>query len=284
MKSRIFTFLAAMLLTSICAFAQSNQTLKGDVNEDGIVDVADISSIIDIMASGEVTLKTPTYYWYVGVIKPTDPTNSEQNSGLNKWTSLGTTLPTSSIEVGTSDPTYANHTWYIAAPADAGYRMFNYSGSLNNESAFDISTFYVGNVEYILWTSRFQGDICAYSLRYEGNTKYYWYVGLKKPDTSTNPILDLALRDYTSGWHKIWKPLEEYNASNMLYNGVTSSININWEDTTYYLALPIGINIYNGSGNNITSSFTLESSNVKIAGELYNVYSGYASKFNYNLY
>lgn len=284
MKSRIFTFLAAMLLTSISAFAQSNQTLKGDVNEDGIVDVADISSIIDIMASGEVTLKTPTYYWYVGVIKPTDPTNSEQNSGLNKWTSLGTTLPTSSIQVGTSDPTYADHTWYIAAPTDAGFVLWNATNVASNESGWEKSTFNVGTVNYTLWTSKLQGDQAVGYLHYEGNTKYYWYVGLKKPDTSTNPILDLALRDYTSGWHKIWKPLEEYNASNMLYNGVTSSININWEDTTYYLALPIGINIYNGSGNNITSSFTLESSNVKIAGELYNVYSGYASKFNYNLY
>ena len=273
-----------MLLTTICAFSQSNQTLKGDVNEDGFVDVADISSIIDIMASGEVTLKTPTYYWYVGVIKPTDPTNSEQNSGLNKWTSLGDSLPTENIKVVGKDNNYDDHIWYIAAPTDAGFRLWNATNADSDESGWSTSIFYVGSVSYTLWTCKVLGWQAVEWLHYEGNTKYYWYVGLKKPDTSTNPILDLAIRDYFPGWHKIWKPLEEYNASNMLYNGVTSSININWEDTTYYLALPIGINIYNGSGNNITSSFTLESSNVKIAGELYNVYSGYASKFNYNLY
>ena len=37
-----------MLLVSVSAFAQSKTPLKGDVNEDGVVDVADITAIIAI--------------------------------------------------------------------------------------------------------------------------------------------------------------------------------------------------------------------------------------------
>ena len=45
---RIFTF-AAMLLMSVCTFAQSGTPLKGDVNGDGKVDVADIVAVIEII-------------------------------------------------------------------------------------------------------------------------------------------------------------------------------------------------------------------------------------------
>ena len=64
MKQRIFMMLAAMLL-SIGAFAQSgNQPLKGDVNEDGRVDVADIVAIVDIIMKGGSTPQPKTYYWF----------------------------------------------------------------------------------------------------------------------------------------------------------------------------------------------------------------------------
>ena len=65
MKQRIFMMLAAMLL-SIGAFAQS--AIQGDVNNDGVVDVADIVKIIDIMQNSQ---PQTTYYWYVGTTKPT---------------------------------------------------------------------------------------------------------------------------------------------------------------------------------------------------------------------
>lgn len=175
-----------MLLTTICAFSQSNQTLKGDVNEDGIVDVADISSIIDIMASGEITLKT--YYWYVGVIKPTDPTNSEQNSGLNKWTSLGTTLPTTNIKVAKADSIYADHTWYIAAPTDANFTLYNATNVASDEATWNKTTFNVGSVSYTLWTSKDQSWQAVEYLHNEVNTKYKWYSGTTEP-TANNLAL-----------------------------------------------------------------------------------------------
>ena len=127
MKTKKLFLMAAMLLMSVCSFAQSGngKPLKGDVNGDDVVDIADVVAVLKIMKDGGGTAETPVYYWYVGTTKPTDPTDSEQNTGLNKWTSLGTTLPTSSIQVVKEDPTYADHIWYIAAPTAANFVMYN---------------------------------------------------------------------------------------------------------------------------------------------------------------
>ncbi len=55
--------LAALMLMGTSAMAQS-ETLKGDVNGDGAVDVADIAAVIQIMKdNGDIETK---YYWYVG--------------------------------------------------------------------------------------------------------------------------------------------------------------------------------------------------------------------------
>ena len=68
---KFFMLLAAVLLGSVSAFAQSgnNEPLKGDVNGDGKVDVADITAVIKIMK--ENATPQPTYYWYVGPEQPT---------------------------------------------------------------------------------------------------------------------------------------------------------------------------------------------------------------------
>lgn len=72
MRTKIFFLLAALLL-NVCAFAQSENTtpLKGDVNNDGTVDVADINAVIEIMKNGGGTGEETKYYWYVGTEKPT---------------------------------------------------------------------------------------------------------------------------------------------------------------------------------------------------------------------
>ena len=51
---KFFMLLAAMLLSCTSAFAQNgnNSPAKGDVNDDGTVDVADIVNVIKIMKDG----------------------------------------------------------------------------------------------------------------------------------------------------------------------------------------------------------------------------------------
>ena len=68
---KFFMLLAAVLLGSVSAFAQSgnNSPLVGDVNGDGRVDVADIVAVIGIIKSN--AMPQPTYYWYVGPEQPT---------------------------------------------------------------------------------------------------------------------------------------------------------------------------------------------------------------------
>ena len=72
MKTKKLFLMAAMLLMSVCAFAQSNsEPLKGDVNGDGKVDVADIVAILKIMKEASGTTSETKCYLYVGTTKPT---------------------------------------------------------------------------------------------------------------------------------------------------------------------------------------------------------------------
>ena len=80
---RFFIIFAAILLVSVSAFAQSKTPLKGDVNEDGVVDVADITAIIAIMKNGGGTGEETKYYWYVGT-SATEPTPSNYQSILTQ--------------------------------------------------------------------------------------------------------------------------------------------------------------------------------------------------------
>ena len=69
MKKKLLLFITALLLISTGAFAQSGETpLKGDVNEDGKVDVADINAVIKIMKDAGGTAEETIYYF--GTIKP----------------------------------------------------------------------------------------------------------------------------------------------------------------------------------------------------------------------
>lgn len=97
MKTKFFFLLAALLL-NVCAFAQSENTtpLKGDVNNDGTVDVADINAVIEIMKNGGGTGEETKYYWYVGQTPPTAlPTNDSQlATGLDAgWRKISNTKP-----------------------------------------------------------------------------------------------------------------------------------------------------------------------------------------------
>ncbi len=93
MKTKIFALFAAMmLLVGTTAMAQSDNTktteteLKGDVNNDGVVDVADIAAVIAVM--NEQGTVAPQYYWYVG---QTEPTSSNYTTLATQVTSYPTT-------------------------------------------------------------------------------------------------------------------------------------------------------------------------------------------------
>ncbi|MBR4336768.1 MAG: hypothetical protein IKP91_00805 [Bacteroidaceae bacterium] len=95
MKKRLFVVLAAMIvLAGMSANAQvkndnpqrvdEETSIRGDVNEDGIVDVADINAIIEIMKNNGTT----TYYFSVGT---TEVTTSNYTTANNATTTIPTT-------------------------------------------------------------------------------------------------------------------------------------------------------------------------------------------------
>jgi hypothetical protein len=94
MKQKIFFVLAALMLMGTSAMAQS-ETLKGDVNGDGVVDVADIAAVIQIMKNnGDIETK---YYWYVGQENPASMTSISPIVDDNTspgWRLIGTEIPT----------------------------------------------------------------------------------------------------------------------------------------------------------------------------------------------
>lgn len=65
MKKKILSLLAAFfMLFGTSAMAQVESTLEGDVNGDGVVDIADITAVIAIIKQNAEA--NPTYYWYLG--------------------------------------------------------------------------------------------------------------------------------------------------------------------------------------------------------------------------
>ena len=134
---KFFLLLAAVLLGSVSAMAQSgnNDPQKGDVNEDGTVDVADVVAVLKIMKDGGGTVgEQVVYYWYAGQEDPSswtsiNTTGNSSNSnkllsGDDEWTSgggwheLGTSVPGTIqklIKGGVN-----GQCWYVMVPVTTG--------------------------------------------------------------------------------------------------------------------------------------------------------------------
>lgn len=139
MKKVFFILFAASLMLFVTpATAQSNadattqSVVKGDINEDGRVDIGDINAVIEIMAENG-TIETRKYYWYVGQTNPATNSTITSTVGAEGWRLIGnpntvsqsnplfdTTTTSDDKIVGTSR-TY----WYIALPADKSYKIYD---------------------------------------------------------------------------------------------------------------------------------------------------------------
>ena len=123
MKRIFFLLLAAALIGSMSVNAQTGKTakkvgsstsLKGDVNGDGVVDVADIAAIIAIIKNNEGTSSNTKYYWYVG-------TNSSENAvTASNYTSIASLVKTIPSSV---DVTLGNNWVYIYVVAPKAYNI-----------------------------------------------------------------------------------------------------------------------------------------------------------------
>ena len=98
MKTKLFSILTALFVfCSANLFAQTNNDAiaAGDLNDDGVVDVADLNALFKII-DNQGTTTEPVYYWYVG---QTDPSTMTEISPIVTdktspgWRLIGTELP-----------------------------------------------------------------------------------------------------------------------------------------------------------------------------------------------
>ena len=171
MKQKNFMLLAAVLLSSANLFAQSNEPLKGDVNGDGVVDVADITAVIDIIAKSQNDSET-TYYWYVGQTDPStmstiDPVVTDMSSP--GWRLIGTTLPdyNSSNMLWNGDQNNisfgARDYYYLALPSNS-LKLYNVAGGNEMDGCTNLGTNVINNVTYYIYKRNVKAAAFAFNI------------------------------------------------------------------------------------------------------------------------
>ena len=172
MKTKKILLMAAMLLMSVCSFAQDNNTpLVGDVNGDGKVDVADIVAILKIMKDAGGTSEEPTYYWYVGQINPSTMTSISPivtDTSSPGWRFTGNTLTATYFYDSTANPISSNPSqnavWYFALPDNTGLGVFD-AQNTNYATGTPISTVTIGGVKYNIWNTGSSRKFGAYNIK-----------------------------------------------------------------------------------------------------------------------
>lgn len=145
---------AAMLLVSVSAFAQSgnNEPLKGDVNGDGVVDVADIAALIAIIKNNAAP--QTTYYWYVGTTQP----NAVNNPSTWRTTSndAGFTI---NPNISSSDKIWVAYpdSWTLEITDADGYGVGNdyLSASIKNSINGYLINRFTADSNTSAWTFKF---------------------------------------------------------------------------------------------------------------------------------
>ena len=223
MKTKKFLMLiAAMLLSCTSAFAQSgnnNNPAKGDVNEDGTVDVADIVAVIDIMKNGGGTATIG--YFYLGTTRPT---------AENYKTLPGAVTSFSSIDdaVGTTASVTAGQTLYMLCPSEwvtgKSVALEDNSGNtvdfLDEKDATTIPDYVIYKTQ--VWNS-------ADNVTLKQKQVYYWYAGQVAP-TSTSTVTTTTTYDNGGGWFELGTTVP--NTITQLVKGGNRELN-------WYAAVPI---------------------------------------------
>ena len=99
-KKLLFVLATFFMLFGTSAMAQVDSTLEGDVNEDGVVDVADIAAVIQIMKEAQGT----TYYWYLGWDNNDWYGNPELVTSTNGWNETSTNAMPTTYNKTTGEP------------------------------------------------------------------------------------------------------------------------------------------------------------------------------------
>ena len=265
-----------VLLSSVSAFAQSggNEPLKGDVNEDGTVDVADIVSVIKIMKDSGGAAGEKTYYWYAGTEVVT----------TDNFTDVASKIPESEIpEAGSV--TAAGQYIYFVMPETMRLASLELAGG----SAIEYECTDVMGYHIYKTSSQVNGQV-NYSIE---QVKYYWYVGQSNPAEMTS-ISPIVTDNTSAGWRLIGTTLPSYSSSNKLYDAMArqsdgSQIITGQSLGKQWVAIPNKSSacVRDGAGNDgSTVNICIRKDNKVLDGVEYKIYEwvGKAKKLGYDIY
>lgn len=264
MKTKKLFLMAAMLLTSMCAFAQSesNEPLKGDVNGDGKVDVADITAIVAIiMKNGG---QEETTYWF--------------SAGTTPITQDNYTTANNAIQV----TSYENE-YYVTAET----RSYIYILVASNKSVTLIEPTLNAPIDLIEMTDINIPNYTVYRsfgkcmgtnipIRISDKTFYYYYAGWTLPtvdnvDTIINETypVDYGSSETNTAGMKTTAKSEMNYLNNTLYNAN--------EKTYYYVLVPTGHGIYDSLNNNVSNSAFTSQGTITVGNQTHTIYKSNAS-------
>ena len=280
MKSKlIITLTALLMLGGISAMAQGSFP-KGDINEDGVVNAADIVALVNIIMNGEEPSGGTKYYWYAGTTLPTANNIASialgSSNTIEKWDGKEFSITNSGEEATPA---------YVCTPVDFKVSWKDTNGFTLNLVEVDGARFTLNGIKYKVQKrgrDLSAGAIITFRGYYDEtitSNDYYIYIGLDLPTSSTDPETDLAADNTplyegygAAGWRNIGSDISIYNLSNPAYNGGANTVILDkdFNNVLCYVAIPVGMGIYDGLGN--TSAWTLYQSNITIKSHQYNVY------------
>ena len=268
MKTKKLFLIAAMLLMSVCSFAQNgNNPLKGDVNEDGTVDVADLVSVIQIMKDAGGAVGEKMYYWYAGV-------NGGNAVTGDNFTNVASRNAESQI-TETGSVTASSQYVYIVMPET------RHISSLTNANGATVGYDCVDAFGYHIYktSERVNGTINYATV----TTNYYWYAGQTQPTSQSSVTAQDDVAFTNNNWHTI-NVNTTYTFANPIYNSESNPITGD-SKTNWYVALPVdkSYGIYDSDDvNEVTVGNITKVSTITVANVTYNIYKtvGTYRKFN----
>ena len=151
-------------------------------------------------------------------------------------------------------------------------------GDINGDGVVD-----VGDINAIIQIMKNGGGAAV------DNNAYFFYVGLEKPTSASNPAANLVGTGQP-GWHLIGTSLDNINNSNRALDGSDPANNIVVEPTystpdgvDFYIVFPQELNIYDGLGNNLNGNYTAMGT-VVIGGHTYKIFKAHDYEFIFNIY
>lgn len=280
MKTKFFFFLAMLLMSSVGAFAQSETKtpLKGDVNEDGEVNAADVVALVDIIMKKNVDPNK--YYWYIGKENPSSISNLQTDNTVAGWHEIGSSLPGFKLNTNLN-PVHISDTrvlYYVVIPND----LHMYDGIGDNIESGELRWFdsvtcnipgykafrYISD-EYFPEGNRDATGIVILGPKIE--PKYYWYIGTENPSSISN----LQSNKTNPGWHEIGSSLSGFvldtndEANEVILD--TSPVYYN-----YYVVIPNGLGMYDFFGSDLITEGMFNEVTCSISG--YKAYQYVESK------